>query len=207
MQVGPDVPAETGQGRSLLSTSMDTTDDLAARLATDLDGTFAALVGAEQDLVYGIALRSTRDPGAAEELAQDTFVRAYRALGSYEAGRIRDLKVRAWLARIAINLCRNRARSRRSAPAEVPLEAIAEPMDPALHPEPAALAREAEAEWARRLVALPLHYRLAVELRHVHGFSYDEIAAALDRPINTAKTHVHRGVALLRAAYTQETAP
>jgi RNA polymerase sigma-70 factor (ECF subfamily) len=191
----------------LLSTLMDTTEDVAAGLAVDLDGTFETLVRAEQDLVYGIALRSTRDPGAAEELAQDTFVRAYRALASYEAQRIRDLRLRAWLARIAINLCRNRARSRRGAPAEVPLEAIAEPTDPSLHPEPALLAREAEAEWGRRLAALPHRYRLAVELRHVHGLSYDEIATALDRPINTTKTHVHRGVALLRAAYTQEIAP
>jgi RNA polymerase sigma-70 factor (ECF subfamily) len=191
----------------LLSTLMETTEDLTARLAVDLDGTFEALVGAEQDLVYGIALRSTRDPGAAEELAQDTFVRAYRALASYDAQRIHDLQLRAWLARITINLCRNRAHSRRSAPAEVPLEAIIEPTDPSLHPEPATLAREAEAEWGRRLAALPHRYRLAVELRHVHGLSYLEIAQALDRPVNTTKTHVHRGVALLRAAYTQETAP
>ncbi len=70
----------------------------------------------------------------------------------------------------------------------------------------AVLAREAEAEWGRRLAALPQRYRLAVELRHVHGLAYDEIAEALDRPLNTTKTHIHRGVALLRAAYVQETA-
>lgn len=185
---------------------MDTTEDLAARLAVDLDGAFAALVGAEQDLVYGIALRSTRDPGAAEELAQDTFVRAYRALASYEEQRIRELQLRAWLARITINLSRNLARSRKAAPIEVALEAIVEPTDPALRPESAALAREAQTEWASRLAALPPRYRLAVELRHVHGLSYDEIAAALERPLNTTKTHIHRGVALLRSAYIQETA-
>ncbi|MFI5254024.1 MAG: RNA polymerase sigma factor [Candidatus Limnocylindrales bacterium] len=185
---------------------MDTTSDLLADLAADLDGAFAALVVAEQDLVYGIALRSTRDPGAAEELAQDAFVRAYRALATYDGQRIRELQLRAWLARITINLGRNRARSRRAAPAEVALESVAEPMDPGLHPEPAALAREAEAEWSRRLAALPQRYRLAVELRHVHGLSYAEIAEALQRPLNTTKTHIHRGVALLRSAYIQETA-
>jgi RNA polymerase sigma-70 factor (ECF subfamily) len=204
MLAGPDIPAETTPDRPLLSRPMDHNEDLVARLASDLDGTFAELVGAQGDLVYGIALRSTRDPGAAEELAQDVFVRAYRALATYEAQRIRDLQLRAWLARIAINLSRNRARSRRSAPAEVPLESIAEPVDPSLHPEPAALAAEAATDWSRRLAALPSRYRLAVELRHVHGLSYEEIAAALERPVNTAKTHVHRGVALLRAAYSQE---
>lgn len=186
---------------------METRDDLRARLAVDLDGTFPALVRAEQDLVYGIALRSTRDAGAAEELAQDAFVRAYRALATYDAARIGELRLRAWLARITLNLCRNRARSRRGAPTEVPIEAIAEPTDPALRPEPAALAREARADWGRRLAALPARYRLAVELRHVHGLSYDEIATALDRPLNTTKTHVHRGLALLRAAYSLEIAP
>ena len=185
---------------------MDTTEDLAARLAVDLDGAFAALVGAEQDLVYGIALRSTRDAGAAEELAQDAFVRAYRALASYDEQRIRDLQLRSWLARITINLSRNRARSRKNEAVEVPLETIVEPTDPALRPESAALALEAQAEWVRRLAALPVRYRLAVELRHVHGLSYDEIAEALQRPLNTTKTHIHRGVALLRSAYVQEIA-
>ena len=197
---------ETAAAIPLFSSLMDTTDDLPARLAADLDGAFEALVRAEQDLVFGIALRSTRDPGAAEELAQDVFVRAYRALATYDAERIGALRLRAWLARITLNLCRNRARARRAAPTEVSIEAIAEPTDPALRPEPAALAREAAADWGRRLAALPQRYRIAVELRHVHGLSYDEIATALDRPVNTTKTHVHRGVALLRTAYTLETA-
>ncbi|MFI5292179.1 MAG: RNA polymerase sigma factor, partial [Candidatus Limnocylindrales bacterium] len=59
--------------------SMDETD-LTARLARDLDAAFEALVLVEQDLVFGIALRSTGDAAAAEDLAQDAFVRAYRAL-------------------------------------------------------------------------------------------------------------------------------
>jgi DNA-directed RNA polymerase specialized sigma24 family protein len=55
-----------------------------------------------------------------------------------------------------------------------------------------------------RLTALPRHYGLAVELRHVHGLSYVEIAEALDKPVNTVKVHVHRGLALLRVAYEAE---
>jgi RNA polymerase sigma-70 factor (ECF subfamily) len=66
------------------------------------------------------------------------------------------------------------------------------------------LERESDAEWGQRLAALPDRYRSAVELRHVHGLSYEEVAVALDRPVNTVKTHVHRGVALLRAAIVQE---
>ncbi|MGZ6270730.1 MAG: RNA polymerase sigma factor, partial [Candidatus Limnocylindrales bacterium] len=75
---------------------------------------------------------------------------------------------------------------------------------PSEGPEGALLRREAEHAWATRLAALPLHYRLAVELRHVHGLSYAELAETLDRPVNTVKVHVHRGLALLRTAYEQE---
>jgi RNA polymerase sigma-70 factor (ECF subfamily) len=185
--------------------------DLAADLARDLDGAFESLVLAEQDLVYGIALRSTRDPAAAEDIAQDAFVRAYRALADYEAERIRALQLRAWLARITMNCCRNRARARRSRPPEVQWEAsplaVLPPADPSPRPEAVALAHETDDEWGRRLAALPDRYRTAVELRHVHGLSYEECAVALDRPINTVKTHVHRGIALLRMAVLQEATP
>lgn len=186
-------------------------NDLASRLAHDLDGAFEGFVLAEQDLVYGIALRSTRNPAAAQDVAQDAFVRAYRALADYDADRIRALQLRAWLARITMNLCRNRARARRSRPLEVPWDgsplANMPPADPAPHPEAVALARETDDAWALRLAALPDRYRAAVELRHVHGFSYEEVAAALDRPVNTVKTHVHRGIALLRTAVLQEANP
>ena len=59
------------------------------RLADDLDRSFPEFLRHHQDLVYGIALRSTRRPADAEELAQDAFVRAYRALAGYEVARIR----------------------------------------------------------------------------------------------------------------------
>ena len=182
--------------------------DLVERLARDLDEAFEAFVLAEQDLVYGIAVRSTRDPGAAEDIAQEVFVRAYRALAAYDEERIQALQLRAWLARITMNLCRNRARARRRRPVEIAWEAsslaVASPPDPAPRPEAVLLERESDAEWGRRLAALPNRYRAAVELRHVHGLSYEEVALALDRPVNTVKTHVHRGVALLRAAVVQE---
>ena len=184
--------------------------DLVERLARDLDAAFEAFVLAEQDLVYGIAVRSTRDPGTAEDLAQEVFVRAYRALAEYDAERIRSLQLRAWLARITMNLCRNRARARRSRPVEIAWEAssvaVAPPPDPAPRPEAVLLERESDAEWGQRLAAVPDRYRSAVELRHVHGLSYEEVAVALDRPVNTVKTHVHRGVALLRDAVVQEEA-
>lgn len=179
-------------------------DDLDERLARDLDGTFEALVRAHQDRLFSIALRLTGDAHDAEELVQDTFVRAYRALGGYEPERIRDLHLRPWLARIVINLCRNRARRRGDRPlALAPFVGVgAEPAaDPAAGPE-AATGRRAETErWAGLLLGLPARYRVPVVLRHIDDLSYAEMSEALGRAEGTLKAQVHRGLALLRAAY------
>lgn len=177
--------------------------DCPSRLADDLDGAFPEFLAHHQDLVYGIAVRSTKRPADAEDLAQETFIRAYRALGGYTSQRIRELRPRGWLAAIVGNLGRNRARRR--APATADLEAAAEVhADDAAGPERLAEERESAAAWRARLDVLPTRYRRAVELRHVSGLSYPELAEALDRPLGTVKSDVHRGVRLLREALMNE---
>jgi len=188
---------------------METEDALIVRLAHDLDGSFESLVLAHQDRLYSIALRFLGDPGSAEEAAQDCLVRAYRALAGYDAARIRELRLRPWLATIVLNLCRTRAvrRKRAGAPPlsldlDEPGRALAEPAaDPAGSPVAIADRREARSRWATLVAGLPPAYRAAVVLRHVDGLSYPELAQALDRPEGTVKAQVHRGVALLRRAY------
>ena len=173
------------------------------RLADDLDRSFPEFLAHHQDLVYGIALRSTKRPADAEELAQDAFVRAYRALSGYDAARIRELRPKGWLAAITANLARNRAR-RRSLPT-ADLAVVAEVRaDAGPGPESVVERHEAARAWRARLEALPARYRRAVELRHVSGLSYPELAEALDRPLGTVKSDVHRGVRLLREVLEQE---
>lgn len=176
---------------------------LAAALARDLDTTFEALVRAHADRCYTIALRVLGNPHDAEEVAQDALVRAYRALTGYDAERIRELRLRPWLATIVVNLCRNRAR--RAVVPEVALDGLValgrEPASPA-HEEPAAVAsRGADRDaLVRLLAALPDRYRVPVVLRHVDDLSYAELAEVLGRPEGTLKAQVHRGLAMLRTA-------
>ncbi len=171
--------------------------DCPARLADDLDAAFPLFLAHHQDLVYGIALRSTKRPSDAEDLAQEAFIRAYRALDGYDPARIGELRPRGWLAAIVGNLSRNHARRR--PPVTADLETLADRPDTySPGPERTAEQRESARFWRERLDALPLRYRRAVELRHVSGLSYPELAAALERPLGTVKSDVHRGVRLLR---------
>jgi RNA polymerase sigma factor (sigma-70 family) len=180
--------------------------DLCERLSVDLDGAFMDLVTEHQDLVYGVALRVVREPVDAQDVAQDAFVRAYRALGRYPRERIQALRLRPWLARIALNQSRNVVRARRN---DGELDAAAEPRSDGRH-EPVSIAerREERRFWLDLLNSLPPRYRLPVALRHVEGLSYAELAETLDRPLGTVKSDVHRGVRLLREAYqAQDQAP
>jgi RNA polymerase sigma factor (sigma-70 family) len=177
---------------------MDTQQELPARLARDLDGAFEALVRDHERLVFGLALRVVGNPADAEEVAQDTFERAYNALAGYPAERVAAMRLRPWLAQIALNLARNRLRRR--PPPTRPLEDGLPMLAAPAASDPAEVAERAQERdfWAELLACLPRGYREAVVLRHVEGLPYAEVAEVLDRPVGTVKTHVHRGVRLLR---------
>ncbi len=169
-------------------------DDLCRDLARDLDRHFPDLVRAFQSDVHaGLSRIHGQD---AEDLTQETFIRAYRALRGYDAQRIRELRLRGWIWTIALNLGRNRARDRARRPFPVELRdrhAITDP-DP---PDSVA--------WDRRLRLLSRPQRQAVVLRHVIGLEYAEVSHAVGRPLGTVKTDVHRGLAKLRGIIEEET--
>jgi RNA polymerase sigma factor (sigma-70 family) len=181
---------------------MDDTE-LTERLARDLDGGFELLVHAHVDRCYSIALRVLGNPHDAEEVAQDALVRAYRALAGYEPQRIRELRLRAWLATIVVNLCRNRVRRHPlpTTPLGPLIEAGHEPAgDAADDPAAVALVAVDRERLAALLAALPDRYRIPIVLRHVDDLSYAELALVLGRPEGTLKAQVSRGLAMLRAA-------
>lgn len=162
-----------------------------------MDGTdrvFERLVLENQDRIYALSLAMTGNRHDAEDVAQDTFIRAYKALATYPPERIRALKQKAWLHRIAVNVVRNRVRGAR--PRLVELNG-SEP-DHATGPEEDVLRKVEIDELAARVACLPVKYREAVVLRHVQDLSYAEVAEALGQPVGTVKANVHRGLKLLR---------
>jgi len=191
---------------TLLDVTLLDDDTLTRSLTDDLEAGFEAVVRAYQHRLYAFALRFSGSPGDAEEIAQDAFVRAYRALAHYDAERIATLRLRAWLFQITINVARNRVRGRRLG--EVPLptpggadDGIADiPDDTAEQPELVAERKDEQEHLAAIVASLPERYRASVVLRHIQGLSYQDIAAVLGQPAGTVKSNVHRGVALLREA-------
>ncbi len=188
----------------MIMDTRDTVDlpQLARRLAVGRDEAFTDFVRALQGPMYSGALRLTGSPQDAEEVTQETFVRAYRALDRYPPEQIRDLRLQPWLWTIALNLCRNLARSKQRKPRPSPLDSHPEPMSSDSTEEDALDA--VDDVWQRRLATLSPPVRTAVILRHVVGLGYQEIAEALDRPTGTVKSDVHRGVEKLRTIVASE---
>lgn len=173
-----------------------TTGDLATALAADLDGAFPDLVRATSSGVFSGALRLVGNRHDAEEIAQEAYLRAYRALQGYPPLRIRELNPEAWMWTIAANLCRNHHRTRSRRPQTS--ESHTDPADHAPGPEATAVERS-QGEWlASELAQLTWPMRAAVVLHHVVGLTYEEVATALGRPVGTVKADAHRGLARLR---------
>ena len=159
-------------------------------------GAFNTLVQVYQRQVYNLCLRMVGS--AAEDAAQETFITAYRRLSSFRGG-----SFRAWLLRIAANICCDELRHRRSRPAaslEAALEAgsPADVPSPLANPEEETLRRELGRHLQQGLATLPAEQRLAIILRDIHGLSYEELTEALGCSLGTVKSRIARGRARMR---------
>jgi RNA polymerase sigma factor (sigma-70 family) len=159
-----------------------------------VESLFERMVHEHQHRLFALGFALTGNRHDAEEVAQDTLLRAYRALVTYSPDRIRELKQRPWLHRIAVNVARNRYRGLR--PRMVELNGSEQ--DAAPGPESRALSRVAMDDVAASLAALPPRYREAVVLRFVQDLPYAEVAEALGQPVGTVKSNVHRALKMLR---------
>ena len=155
--------------------------------------------------LYSAALRLTRNPADAEDVLQETLLRAYRGYGGFKAG----TNLRAWLYRILTNTFINRYRQQSRQPVEVELGELEDLYLYRRLGEQSGAARSAEEEALERFVdedvkaaveALPENFRIPVLLADVEGFSYKEIAEIMSVPIGTVMSRLHRGRKALEKA-------
>jgi RNA polymerase sigma-70 factor (ECF subfamily) len=169
--------------------------------AADARASFEADALAFVDSLYRTALRLTRVPSDAEDLVQETYLKAFRAAGSFEPG----TNLRAWLFTILHNTARNRARARARDWVDVDSEAVEQAADTtpfvqsgrAEDPEARLLRNTLASELQAAVDELPGAFRDAVWLRDVEEFSYADIARMLDVPIGTVMSRISRGRRML----------
>jgi len=155
--------------------------------------------------LYNTALRLTRNPQDAEDLVQETFLRAYRGFHQYTPG----TNLKAWLFRILKNAFINEYRKRKSTPPQEDFAGIEDAFEARIdqdrvesikNPEQEALDRSIDERVKQALDALPTDYRMAIVLADLEGFSYKEIAEILEVPIGTVMSRLYRGRKLLEEA-------
>ncbi len=154
--------------------------------------------------LYSAALRMTRNPADAEDLVQETYLRAFRGFGGFEEG----TNLRAWMYRILTNTFINAYRKRQREPVTVTDEDVEDwylydklgEAGVEASAESAVLERLPDEDVQRALEALPDGFRLAVLLADVEGFSYKEIAEIMGIPIGTVMSRLHRGRKALEKA-------
>ena len=150
--------------------------------------------------LYAAAMRMTRNKADAEDLVQETYLKAYRAFGGFQEG----TNLRAWLYRILTNTFINIYRAKKRRPEESDLEDVEdlylyrrlgglEGAQAGRSAEDEVLDSFTETEVKAALEALPEQFRLAVLLADVEGFQYKEIAEILDIPMGTVMSRLHRG--------------
>lgn len=176
-------------------------DAVAQVLAGDREA-FALLVARYARRVHDLARRMLRDATEAEDVAQQAFLNAFRALARFDP----RLPFRHWLLRITSNLCRNRLAERRRRPVAFGGAGESDEHEPRTIDRTVSgggdrVADGGDSTDAARvraaLEALPERYRMTAVLRYAHGLSLDEIAEITEEPEATVKTHLHRARAAL----------
>ena len=161
---------------------------------------FSELTTEFMPALYAAAMRMTRNPSDAEDLVQETYLRAYRGFEGFREG----TNLKAWLYRILTNTFINTYRAKKRRPDQVDLDDVEdfylfrrlgglESAEANRTAETEVLDALPDAEVKEALESLPEQFRMAVILADIEGFSYKEIAEILDVPIGTVMSRIHRG--------------
>lgn len=188
-------------GADTVADEIDGVDEHAIRRARagDVDG-FNDLVGRHQTAVFNVVLRTVRDPALAEDTTQETFLRAWQAVGQFRGG-----SVRGWLMRIAINRSYDALRTRKRRPSNSldaldyePVSAWSSQAAPSEQPETFAMRGELSVALEQVLARLPDDQRTALLLVDLQGFAYNEAAGIMGVATGTIKSRISRARATLR---------
>jgi RNA polymerase sigma-70 factor (ECF subfamily) len=181
-----------------------TDEELVARsMGGDLDS-FNQLVLRWERPIYALAYRVIGREEDARDVAQEAFLRAFRALGGFKG----QAKFSSWLYRITLNLCRDWIRRERRAPiAQAPegvdLIELAAEAAPSETIEDLVARKELGRAVAKAMSTLPEEQRTAIILKEYHGLTFQEIADLLDCPLSTVKTRLYQGLSVVRKQLQQ----
>ena len=176
-----------------------TDEELVARSRTGDLESFNQLVLRWERPIYALAYRTIGREEDAHDVCQETFLRAFRALGGFKG----EAKFSSWLYRITLNLCRDWIRRERrqpiaQAPEGVDLIELASESTPSESIEDLVARKEISAAVARVMADLPEEQRIAIVLKEYHGLTFQEIADLQDCPLSTVKTRLYQGLSVLR---------
>lgn len=174
----------------------ETTDaQLVKRVQKGDKGAFDVLVLKYQHKIVNLVMRYVRDPDQAMDIAQEAFLKAYRALPRFRG----DSAFYTWLYRIAVNTAKNHLAAQRRRPMDVELD-LQDSEQYDLHaklketdtPEGVTLSQELNETVQRAIAGLPDDLRTAIILREIEGMSYEEIAQTMECPVGTVRSRIFR---------------
>jgi RNA polymerase sigma-70 factor (ECF subfamily) len=168
---------------------VDPTDrDLVLRTRRGEVEAFGEVVARYQQSVFNVCYRMLGERMEAEDLAQESFIRAYERLQTFDIER----PFGPWIRRVATNACLNHIQKQRPESYEFDEERDRSPAADRQEPEIYLQGTQAAEEIRQAIIALPPHYRAAIELRHYQEMSYSEIAETLQLPVSDVKSHLYR---------------
>jgi RNA polymerase sigma-70 factor (ECF subfamily) len=167
--------------------------ELIARCQQGDEQAFRELVERYKDLVFGVIARSSVDRSRVEDLAQEVFLKIHRGLPYFRG----EAKLTTWIFRIVLNLLSEESQKRRAS-REVTLDPELPAHEPRTH-DRSTSDLELRDRLEKAMTRLPANYRLLIAGHYLNGVKYEDLAEALDMPIGTVKTHLHRAKKQLRA--------
>ena len=151
-------------------------------------GAYGELVLRYQSSVYNVCYRLMGERTAAEDMSQETFIRAHSRLGTFDVER----PFGPWIRKVAANICLNQLSRNRPIEVEYDPETDQVMQDPIAHPERMLIDADRSRAIHGAILSLPPHYRAVIELRHYQELSYAEIGDTLQIPISDVKSHLYR---------------